>query len=105
MKLVNTYKKLEGDWYSWKILIKGTDEELSQISHVTYQLHETFPNPRIVSTNAENNFEREAVGWGEFLVRAEVATKSGETKHAELWLNLGFEHTKDEKETFTGNVE
>lgn len=105
MKLVNTYKKLKGDWYSWEVSIKGTDEELGQINHVTYQLHETFPNARLVSTNAANNFERKTVGWGEFLVRAEIATKSGETKHAKLWLDLGFEHTKDRKEIYTGNVE
>ena len=105
MKLVNTYKNLEGDWYSWTVSIEGTSEELSQVKHVTYQLHETFPNPRLVSTDAANNFARTATGWGEFLVRAEAVMKSGEKKHAKLWLDLGFEHTRNEKEIYTGEFE
>ena len=102
MNLVNTYEKIRDDWYSWTVSIQGTAQELSQIKHVTYLLHETFPNRRIVSTKASNNFARKLHGWGEFLLRAEAVMENGETKHAELWLDLGFEHTRDRKEQYKG---
>lgn len=102
MRLVNTYEKLRDNWYSWTVSIQGTNQELNQIKYVTYLLHETFPNRRIVSTNAKDNFARTIQGWGEFLLRAEAVMKNGETKHAELWLDLGFDHTRDRKSTYTG---
>lgn len=105
MKVVNTYKKLRDDWYSWTVSVQGTDQELSGIKYVTYLLHETFPNRRIVSTNATNNFARTNDGWGEFLLRAEVTMKNGEIKHTELWLDLGFEDTKERKKEYTGDFE
>ena len=105
MKVANTYKKLRDNWYSWTVSIQGTDEELRKIKYVTYLLHETFPNRRMVSTNAANNFARTNEGWGEFLLRAEVRMKNREIKHAELWLNLGFEHTKDRKKKYAGDFE
>jgi transcription initiation factor IIF auxiliary subunit len=102
MKLVNTYEKMREDWYSWTISLQGSDDELSQIRYVTYLLHESFANRRIVSKDALNNFARTLNGWGEFLLQAEVIMKSGEKKTAELWLDLGFDHTKHEKERHTG---
>ena len=105
MKLVNTYKKDEGDWYSWTVKIQGTDEELSRIEHVTYLLHKSFPTRQIVSSNAAENFARKGAGWGEFLLQAEAIMKNGEKKHAKLWLDLGFEHTKDRKEKYLGDFE
>ena len=102
MKVVNTYKKIRDNWYSWTVSIQGTDEELGQIKKVTYLLHETFPNRRIVSKSSSDNFARTISGWGEFLLRAEAEMKNGEINHAELWLDLGFEHIKEEKQKYTG---
>lgn len=103
MRAVNTYKKIRDDWYSWTVYIQGTDEELNQIKYVTYLLHESFPNRRIVSKDLANNFARKISGWGEFLLRAEAMMKNGEKKHAELWLDLDFDHTKDRKQQYTGD--
>ena len=103
MKVVNEYKKLRDNWYSWTVSIQGTDQELAQIKYVTYLLHETFLNRRIVSTSAANKFARTVEGWGEFLLRAEATMKSGETKQAELWLDLGVDHTNDKKRRYTGD--
>jgi transcription initiation factor IIF auxiliary subunit len=103
MRAVNKYTKIRDDWYSWTVYIQGTDEELNQIKYVTYLLHESFPNRRIVSKDLANNFARKTSGWGEFLLRAEAMMKSEETKHAELWLDLGFDHTKDRKQQYTGD--
>lgn len=92
MKVVNTYERIpgRGNWSTWTVSIDGTNEELSQIKYVTYVLHESFPNRRIVSTDASNNFSRTQRGWGEFLLRAEATMKNGEVKVANVWLNLGF---------------
>ena len=98
MRVVNTYKKIRDDWYEWSVSIQGTPEELDQVKNVTYLLHETFSNRRIVSSSKSNNFARRLSGWGEFLLKAEVEMKSGKKQHAELWLDLGFEQTSEDKE-------
>lgn len=103
MKATNTYKKIRDDWYSWTVFIEGTAQELNEIKRIIYQLHESFPTSRIVSTNALNNFARTSQGWGEFLVRVEAEMKSGETKNAERWLDLGFEHRKESKKKYPGD--
>jgi len=103
MKVVNTYEKLRDNWYSWTVSVQGTEQESGQIKYVTYLLHKTFPTRRIVSTNATDNFARATAGWGEFLLRAEAVMKSEDTKHAELWLDPGFEHTKEKKKKYMGD--
>ena len=102
MKVVNTYEKISGqekrftwiestdNWFNWTVSIDGTNEELSQIKYVTYILHKSFPNRRIISTDASTNFSRTQRGWGEFVLRAEATMKNGEVKVANKWLNLGF---------------
>lgn len=102
MKLVNSYKKIRQDWYSWVVSIEGTSEELDEIKYVTYFLHETFSNPRIVSKNKTNNFSRKLYGWGEFEIKAVATLNNGDTKISTIWLDLGFNNTKDEKEKFDG---
>jgi transcription initiation factor IIF auxiliary subunit len=94
MKLVNTYKSLGGGSYSWTVSIEGTNQELSQIKYVTYLLHETFSNRRIIGRRVSNNFARTLRGWGEFLLKAEATMKDGDIKQAELWINLGFKNTE-----------
>ncbi len=103
MKVINTYKKIRDDYYSWTVSIEGPDAELNQIKYITYLLHETFPNRRRVSKDSENKFARKFTGWGEFLLRVEAVMKSGEIKHAELWLDLGFDQTEDRKKKYTGD--
>jgi transcription initiation factor IIF auxiliary subunit len=104
MKLVNTYKKIRDDYFSWVISIAGEKKELENIKNVTYYLHKTFPNQMMVSSNSSNNFSRETAGWGEFLIKADVKLKNGDVKHGKLWLDLGFRHTKDRKEKFKGEI-
>jgi transcription initiation factor IIF auxiliary subunit len=104
MKLKNKYKKIGDEYYSWEVLIIGKQRELDNIKNVKYNLHETFPNQMMVSSNASNNFSRKASGWGEFLIRADIEMKNGDVKHGELWLDLGFPHTKDRKKQFKGDI-
>lgn len=102
MKVINTYEQIRNRWYSWTVLLAGTPEELGFVKHVTYFLHESFPNRKIVSTNPVNNFTRTLQGWGEFLLNAEVTLKNGQVQKAQLWLDLGFEHTLERKNEYDG---
>ncbi len=104
MKLENDYRKLRENWYSWTVKIEGSVSELNNIEQVTYILHETFPNNRLVSKDSTNQFAMTFQGWGEFLIKAEIILKDKTRNFAELWLNLGFPSTKDEKATFTGEI-
>ena len=103
MKATNTYKKIRDDWYSWTVFIEGTAQELNEIKQVVYHLHESFPTSRMVSTNALSNFARTNQGWGEFQVCVEAEMKSGGMKNAEMWLDLGFRHTKESKKKYPGD--
>lgn len=102
MKVVNLYEKLGDNWFSWTVSIEGTSQELRNIKHVTYILHESFSNKRVVSSNNKNNFSRSLQGWGEFLLRAEATLKNETIKYAYLWLDLGFLNTRAEKQYFNG---
>lgn len=102
MRLTNTYKKIRADWYSWTILINGTEEELEGIKYVKYFLHETFSSSQIVARDALKKFARSNSGWGEFLLHAKAFLKNGKTMSASIWLDLGFEHTKDKKKEYSG---
>ena len=104
MKLKNKYKKIGDEYYSWEVLLDGTQNELNNIKNVTYKLHESFPNQMMVSSNASNKFLRKTSGWGEFLIRADIEMKNGKTKHGELWLDLGFPNTKKHKKKYKGEI-
>ncbi|MHA2294101.1 MAG: pYEATS domain-containing protein [Candidatus Hodarchaeales archaeon] len=105
MKVVTNYEKLRDDWYAWSVEIEGTDEELDEIDHVTYLLHPTFPNNRLVSSDKEEKFVIYAQGWGEFLIQAELVMKDKREKNAKKWLDLGSDQTKEQKEKFNGTIE
>ena len=104
MKLLNDYRQLRDNWYSWTIRIDGTEGELSKIDQVTYILHKSFPNNRLVSKDPTNQFEMTFQGWGEFLVKAEILLRDKTKSFGELWLNLGFPSTDDKKRDFPGNI-
>lgn len=97
MKVKNTYRQKGKNWYSWSVSIDGSKKELSQIKYVTYTLHPTFSERRIVAKRPSTNFRKTLEGWGEFLLLAEATMKNGDVKKAELWLNLGFGNTEDMK--------
>lgn len=83
MRLTNTYNKIRADYYSWTILIDGTEEELRGIKYVKYFLHETFPNSQIVARDTSKKFARTTSGWGEFLLHAKAFLKDGKTMSAD----------------------
>ena len=77
------------DLWGWSVWVAGPDEQLDEIESVTYRLHPTFRNPNQRVTDRASNFKLKASGWGEFSIRATVATKDGETVRLERWLQLG----------------
>ena len=102
MKVVNKYEKIAENWYSSTVSIQGTVPDLNQVKYVTYFLHESFPNRKIVSTNPINNFAKKLQGWGEFLLSAEATMKNMQVLYALIWLDLGFAHTLREKNEYDG---
>ncbi|MHA2029740.1 MAG: pYEATS domain-containing protein [Candidatus Hodarchaeales archaeon] len=104
MRLSNVYRQLRDNWYSWTISIQGTDKEIGKIDQVTYILHKSFPNNRLVSKDPTNQFAMTFQGWGEFLVKAEILMKDKTKNFGELWLNLGFPKTANKKRDFPGII-
>lgn len=102
MRVINTYKKLRDDWYTWTVSIEGSQDELKNIDHVIYYLHPSFGSSQIVGTDPDNNFARTLEGWGEFLLKTIVILKNKEEKKAELWINLGDADTTAEKIKYDG---
>ena len=51
--------------------------ELNEIESVTYNLHETFEDPRITITNPKNGFELFIDVWGQFEAEAIIRYKNG----------------------------
>jgi len=77
------------DLWGWSVWVAGPDEQLDEIESVTYRLHPTFRNPTQRVTDRASNFKLKSSGWGEFSIRATVATKDGEKIQLERWLQLG----------------
>ena len=70
-------KHQEGDWWEWSVWIEGSDEDLDQISEVTYKLHPTFPKPLRTVNDRRSKFKLEAEGWGTFHIHIMVVLKGG----------------------------
>lgn len=66
------------DWWNWAVWIEGSPSELSQVDHVVYNLHPTFPEPVRVCRDRDAKFELKSAGWGEFTILAKVLLKTGE---------------------------
>ena len=66
----------------------SSPQELNEIESVTYNLHETFVDPRITITDPSNGFELIITVWGQFEAQAIIRYKNG----SELRKNryLGF---------------
>lgn len=79
LKLQNnwTYKG-NGRW-DWEIyLVDNNSGKLKDIVSVDYRLHPTFPKPRRIKNNKQDNFKLKTNGWGTFVVKAYAITNTGE---------------------------
>lgn len=77
------------NWFEWQIFVDEPADKLERIDRVEYRLHETFPNPVRVVSDATSKFALRAEGWGEFWVFITIYMKDGTEKHDKYYLKLG----------------
>jgi len=87
------------DRWKWSVWVEGKHESIEQIDRVEYILHPTFPNPVRLITNRSSNFKLESKGWGEFMIHANVITKSGRTLRLNHWLKLSGSESVDTRQS------
>ncbi|MEE9553375.1 MAG: pYEATS domain-containing protein [candidate division Zixibacteria bacterium] len=88
IQLANNATYLGEGRYEWTVFVSAEKAVLDKIKYVEYTLHPTFPEPKRVAANRDDNFSISAKGWGEFLLRAKVVLNNGETIPVEYWLQL-----------------
>ena len=79
--------------YEWSLQLVADAEVLDQVSHVIYDLHETFNNPRRTVRDRRSNFRLSTVGWGVFMVKLAVHFVDGSVGHSTHMLTF---ETEDE---------
>ncbi len=90
LKIAQSAKYLETDWWSWSVWIEGTDKDLDQIVNVEYTLHPTFPDPVRIKTTRKNKFKLSTGGWGVFPIYARVFKKDGSVVRLQHTLKLHY---------------
>jgi DNA/RNA endonuclease G (NUC1) len=75
-------------WWSWEVWLDGPDTALDKVEAVVYTLHPTFPDPRRRVTDRASRFSLRAGGWGEFMIRADVNLRDGQSLTLQHWLRL-----------------
>ncbi|WP_428663051.1 pYEATS domain-containing protein [Runella sp.] len=90
IKIAQDYEYMGEESWKWWIWIEGSGKILDRISHVTYYLHSSFPNPVRTITDRKSKFELKTSGWGVFRIRATVTFKNGEVQQLTHYLKLGY---------------
>src|ERR1700722_7224628 len=80
-------KKVDSDWYEWRVELADGHDELSRIKEVEYILHPTFPKRVRVEKDADKSFGLESAGWGEFDVVATSISRTGMRRRRSFPLN------------------
>ncbi len=70
--------------------LEGEESELDTVSRVEYRLHESFKNRLRSSANRSNKFSVTIWTWGQFLIRATIYFKNGETEEKEFFLEYNL---------------
>jgi TRPM family ion channel/pYEATS domain-containing protein involved in immunity len=65
------------DYWRWWISIDGPDAELDSIGKVVYKLDPSFPDPVRSVTDRATRFQLTEMGWGAFVIYADVFDQSG----------------------------
>ena len=66
----------DNELYHCTLRLEGPEENLDEIDHVEYFLHETFPNPRQVIRERATGFKIILIGWGLFRVKINIFTNN-----------------------------
>jgi hypothetical protein len=89
ISLSNSARQIDNNTYKWTAYIQGSNQDLEQISYVTYYLHPTFkPNVR-QGDASQKGHPLTANGWGVFELKAIVVLKDGQ--HREYKHMLKFQ--------------
>jgi transcription initiation factor IIF auxiliary subunit len=99
LRLKNSSAWQGKDRWKWSVWVDGKQESIEEIDRVEYILHPTFPDPVRLVTNRASNFKLESKGWGEFMIHANVLTKSGRTLRLNHWLKLSGGESLDERQS------
>lgn len=79
------------DGFRWSVSLDVSDEILSQIDHVVYQLHESFSPPTRIVRDRKSNFRLTMIGWGYFRIPVEIHFQDGSIVQTSYQLKLGSE--------------
>jgi transcription initiation factor IIF auxiliary subunit len=90
MEIRQSERYVGNDWWDWSVWVEGTDAELDDVSQVEWRLHSTFPDPVRTVTNRQSRFRLDTGGWGTFVVRAVIHTKSGGVERLRHELQLHY---------------
>jgi transcription initiation factor IIF auxiliary subunit len=77
LRIEQSEKYEDEDWWSWSIWVEGPERELDQIEFVEYTLHPTFPKPVRSIKTREDKFKLSTGGWGVFEIFARAVKKDG----------------------------
>jgi hypothetical protein len=76
------------EYWTWRVWLEGTEQELNEVESVRYQLHSTFPNPIREVFDRSSKFTLKSAGWGEFTIYAVVTLHDGSKIPIDHWLRL-----------------
>ena len=66
-------------WWRWSTWIEGSPADLDSIEEVLWHLHPTFSPSLVPCRDRSTKFRLDSSGWGEFTLRATIATTQGES--------------------------
>lgn len=90
LKIAQSQKYEESDWWSWSVWVEGPDKDLDEIKRVEYTLHPTFPDPVRTSTARKSKFKLSTAGWGVFPIYVRVERKDGSVVRLKHQLKLQY---------------
>jgi hypothetical protein len=88
LRIAQSAKQERPRRWRWRVWMEGNPDELDQVDRVVWLLHPSFRDPMRESTDRSSGFQLEAIGWGEFKLRARVDFHDGKQRFLEHELEL-----------------
>jgi transcription initiation factor IIF auxiliary subunit len=89
------------DRWRWWVWLDAESSDLSEVERVTWKLHETFPQPVVEATNRTENFRLERIGWGMFVLRADIHLQNGGKMELRHMLSLAYPESVQHERSLT----
>jgi transcription initiation factor IIF auxiliary subunit len=90
LKIAQSQKYDDHDWWSWSVWVDGPEGELDGVDRVEYTLHPTFQRPVRTIATRRNKFKLSTGGWGVFPIYARVFKKDGSSVRLQHQLELRY---------------